>query len=134
MPAGTTCDWARGLDDVFLSDATRTSARFSLDLSTAASTFLRVRGVVVVLKFSLPVSRISYYQLASFSSAIVDLYSSREATARGRISAQGPPSERRECKSRVTLLLRDADLGQIDHMTAEPTHGPHTTHAPAQAG
>ena len=37
VPAGTTCDWARGLDDVFLSDATRTSARFSLDLSTAAS-------------------------------------------------------------------------------------------------
>ena len=42
-------------------------------------------------------------------------------------SAQGPPSatERRECKSRVTLLLRDADSGQIDHMAAEPTHGPH---------
>ena len=37
VPAGTTCDWARGLDDVFLSDATRTSARFSLNLSTAAS-------------------------------------------------------------------------------------------------
>ena len=32
---------------------------------------------------------------------------------------------RRECKSRVTLLLRDADSGQIDHMAAEPTHGPH---------
>ena len=42
-------------------------------------------------------------------------------------SAQGPPSatERRECKSRVALLLRDADSGQIDHMAAEPTHGPH---------
>ena len=52
----------------------------------------------------------------------VDLHSSREAG-----SAQGPPSatERRECKSRVTLLLRDADSGQIDHMAAEPTHGPH---------
>ena len=39
-------------------------------------------------------------------------------------SAQGPPSatERRECKSRVTLLLRDADSGQIDHMAAEHTH------------
>ena len=33
-------------------------------------------------------------------------------------SAQGPPSatERRECISRVTLLLRDADSGQIDHI------------------
>ena len=53
---------------------------------------------------------------------MVDLYSSREAE-----SAQGPPSatERRECKSRVTLLLRDADSGQIDHMAAEHTHGPH---------
>ena len=53
---------------------------------------------------------------------MVDLHSSREAG-----SAQGPPSatERRECKSRVTLLLRDADSGQIDHMAAEPTHGPH---------
>ena len=60
--------------------------------------------------------------LASFSSVMVDLHSSREAG-----SAQGPPSatERRECKSRVTLLLRDADSGQIDHMAAEPTHGPH---------
>ena len=37
VPAGTICDWARRLDDVFLSDATRTSARFSLNLSTAAS-------------------------------------------------------------------------------------------------
>ena len=53
---------------------------------------------------------------------MIDLHSSREAG-----SAQGPPSatERRECKSRVTLLLRDADSGQIDHMAAEPTHGPH---------
>ena len=53
---------------------------------------------------------------------MVDLHSSREAG-----SAQGPPSatERRECKSRVTLLLRDADSGQIDHMAAEPTHRPH---------
>ena len=53
---------------------------------------------------------------------MVDLHSSREAG-----SAQGPPSatERRECKSRVTLLLRDADSGQIDHMAAEPTRGPH---------
>ena len=60
--------------------------------------------------------------LASFSSVMVDLHSSREAG-----SAQGPPSatERRECKSRVTPLLRDADSGQIDHMAAEPTHGPH---------
>ena len=50
------------------------------------------------------------------------LYSSREAN-----SAYGLPSapERRKCKSRVTLLLRDADSGQIDHMAAEPTHGPH---------
>ena len=55
---------------------------------------------------------------------MVDLHSSREAE-----SAQGPPSatERRECKSRVTLLLRDADSGQIDHMAAEHTHGPHHT-------
>ena len=60
--------------------------------------------------------------LASFNSVMVDLHSSREAG-----SAQGPPSatERRECKSRVTLLLRDADSGQIDHMAAEPTHVPH---------
>ena len=60
--------------------------------------------------------------LASFSSVMVDLHSSREAG-----SAQGPPSatERRECKSRVTLLLRNADSGQIDHMAAEHTHGPH---------
>ena len=58
----------------------------------------------------------------AFSSVMVDLHSSREAG-----SAQGPPSatERRECKSRVTLLPRDADSGQIDHMAAEPTHGPH---------
>ena len=50
---------------------------------------------------------------------MVGLHSFREAE-----SAQGPPSatERRECKSRVTLLLRDADSGQIDHMAAEPTH------------
>ena len=50
------------------------------------------------------------------------VHSSREAG-----SAQGPPSatERRECKSRVTLLLRDANSGQIDHMADEPTHGPH---------
>ena len=42
-------------------------------------------------------------------------------------SAKGPPSgaERREYKSRVTLLLRDTDSGQLDHMAAEPTHGPH---------
>ena len=53
---------------------------------------------------------------------MVDLYSSREAE-----SAQGPPSatERRECTSRVTLLLRDADSGQIDHMAAEHTHESH---------
>ena len=57
--------------------------------------------------------------------SLVVLHSSREAG-----SAQGPPSatERRECKSRVTLLLRDADSGQIDHMAAEPTHGPHHPH------
>ena len=63
-----------------------------------------------------------YLSLASFSSAMVDLQSSREAEL-----AQGPPSatERRECKSRVTLLLTDADSGQIDHMAAEHTHGPH---------
>ena len=52
------------------------------------------------------------------------LHSSRKAK-----SAYGPPSapERREseCKSWVSLLLRDADSGQIDHMAAEPTHGPH---------
>ena len=53
---------------------------------------------------------------------MVGLHSFREAE-----SAQGPPSatERRECKSRVPLLLRDADSGQTDHMAAEPTHGPH---------
>ena len=53
---------------------------------------------------------------------MVDLHSSREAG-----SAQGPPSatERRECKSRGTLLLRNADSGQIDHMAAEHTHRPH---------
>ena len=50
------------------------------------------------------------------------LHSSRKAK-----SAHWPPSatERRKCKSRVMLLLRDADSGQIDHMAAEPTHGPH---------
>ena len=60
--------------------------------------------------------------LACHHSAVNSVHSSREAG-----SAQGPPSatERRECKSRVTLLLRDADSGQIDHMAAEPTHGPH---------
>ena len=48
---------------------------------------------------------------------MVDLHDPREAEL-----AQGPPSatERCECKSRVTLLLRDADSGQIDHMAAEP--------------
>ena len=48
-------------------------------------------------------------------------------TLREAESAKGPPSaaERRECKSRVTLLLRDADSCQIDHKAAEPTHGPH---------
>ena len=35
------------------------------------------------------------------------------------------PYRARECESRVTLLLRDADSGQIDHMAAEHTHGPH---------
>ena len=42
-------------------------------------------------------------------------------------SALGPHSatERRKCKCRVTLLLRDVDCGQTDHMAAEPTHGPH---------
>ena len=34
-------------------------------------------------------------------------------------------TERRECDGRVALLLRDADSGQIDHMAAEPAHGPH---------
>ena len=54
-----------------------------------------------------------YLSLASYYSAVGGLYSSREAN-----SAYGLPSapERRECKSRVTLLLRDADSGQIDHM------------------
>ena len=57
---------------------------------------------------------------------MVDLHSSRKAEF-----AQGPPSatERRECKSRVPLLLRDvhrdADSGQIDHIAAEHTHVPH---------
>ena len=37
-------------------------------------------------------------------------------------------TESRECKSRVTLLLRDADSGQIDHMAAEP----HPQASPAQ--
>ena len=48
-------------------------------------------------------------------------------TLREAESAKGPPSaaERRKCKSRVTLLLRDADSCQIDHKAAEPTHGPH---------
>lgn len=42
---------------------------------------------------------------------MVGLHSFREAE-----SAQGPPSatERRECKSRVPLLLRDADSGQFE--------------------
>ena len=50
------------------------------------------------------------------------LYSSCETN-----SAYGLPSapERREYKSRVTLLLRDANSGQIDHMAAEPIHEPH---------
>ena len=34
-------------------------------------------------------------------------------------------TERCMCKCRVTLLLRDVDYGQTDHMAAEPTHGPH---------
>ena len=51
-----------------------------------------------------------------------DLHSVREAKF-----AYRPPidTERRECERRVTLLLRDDDSGQIDHMAAEPTHGPH---------
>ena len=50
------------------------------------------------------------------------VHSSRKAEP-----AQGPPSatERRECISRVTLLLRDADSGQNGHMAAEHTYGPH---------
>ena len=27
----------------------------------------------------------------------------------------------------MSLVLRDADSGQIDHMAADPTHGPHHT-------
>ena len=59
-----------------------------------------------------------------------DLHSVREAK-----SAYEPygATERviaRECKSRVTLLLRDADSGQID---PSPPMGL-TTHAAAQAG
>ena len=79
-------------------------------------------------------TRRTYYpSLACHHSAVNSVHSSREAE-----SAQGPPSatERRECKSWVTLLLRDADSGQIDHMAAErePTHIGLTTHAAAQAG
>ena len=58
VPAGTTCDWARGLDGVFhltRREHLRASARTSLRLLP----FLRVRGVVVVTKFGLPVSRVS---------------------------------------------------------------------------
>ena len=63
-----------------------------------------------------------YTSLALRHLAVGGLQSVRKAN-----SACGLPSapERRECKSRVTLLLRDADSGQIDHMAAEPTHGPH---------
>ena len=52
------CDWARGLDGVFhltRREHLRASARTSLRLLP----FLRVRGVVVVTKFGLPVSRVS---------------------------------------------------------------------------
>ena len=68
------------------------------------------------------VRRTYYLSLALHHSAVGGLHSSREAK-----SAHWPPSAtgRRKCKSRVTLLLRDADLGQIDHVAAEPTHGPH---------
>ena len=63
-----------------------------------------------------------YLILACHHSAVNIVHSSPEAEL-----AQGPTSatERRECKSRVTLALRDADSGQIDHMATEPTHGPH---------
>ena len=66
--------------------------------------------------------RTYYLDLALYHSAVGGLQSVRKAKY-----AYGLPSapERRECKSRVTLLLRDADSGQIDHMAAEPTHGPH---------
>ena len=50
--------------------------------------------------------------------------SARPNTPMGHQAAPSAP-ERRECKSRVTLLLRDADSGQIDHMAAEPIHGTH---------
>ena len=56
-----------------------------------------------------------YLSLALYHSAVGGFHSSREAK-----SAYGPLSahERRECKSRMMLLLRDADSGQIDHMAA----------------
>ena len=55
-------------------------------------------------------------------SAVGGLYSVREAKS---ALSQHSATNRCKCKSRITLLLRDVDLGQIDHMAAEPTHGPH---------
>ena len=39
--------------------------------------------------------------------------------------SQHSATKRCKCTSWMTLLLRDVDLDQFDHMAAEPTHGPH---------
>ena len=58
----------------------------------------------------------------SCHSAVGGLYSVRETKS---ALSQHSATNRCKCKSRMTLLLRDVDPGQIDHMAAEPTHGPH---------
>ena len=52
-----------------------------------------------------------------------DLHSVREA--KSAYEPYGATERVSENVSQVMLLLRDADSGQIDHMAAEPTHGPH---------
>ena len=64
----------------------------------------------------------SYMSRMSCLSAVGGLYSVREAKS---ALSQHSATNRCKCTSWMTLLLRDVDLGQIDHMAAKPTHGPH---------
>ena len=58
----------------------------------------------------------------SCHSAVDGLHSVREVKS---ALSQHSATKRCKCTSWMTLLLRDVDLDQFDHMAAEPTHGPH---------
>jgi len=58
----------------------------------------------------------------SCHSAVDGLHSVREVKS---ALSQHSATKRCKCTRWMTLMLRDVDLDEIDHMAAEPTHGPH---------